>query len=75
MRRVNVRNRSASTPVIQGVDYHPVGPAGAAGAPARGRVVRVTPGMPWANRGFRRPMHPLNRLPSHPFRQHTPGYQ
>jgi len=73
MRRVNVRRRGAA-PVIQGVDYHGVGPAGAPGAPARGRVVRVYPGLPWANRGFRRPMHPMNYMTQHPFRTHTPGY-
>ncbi len=75
MRRVNVRNRSASTPVIQGVDYHGVGPAGSARHQPSGRVVRVVPGMQWANRGFKRPMHPMNRMTHHPFRTHTPGYQ
>jgi hypothetical protein len=75
MKRVSVRQRSGSgSPAIQGVDYHGSGSAGAPGGAPRGRVVRIVPGLPWANRGFKRPRHPLNRMQRHPFRQHTPGY-
>jgi len=74
MRRISVRRRSAASPVIQGVDYHGSGSAGTGLAPSPGRMVRVIPGLPWANRGVRRPMHPLNYLPSYPFRTNSPGY-
>lgn len=61
MRRLRLRSSRASgkSSVIRHVDYG-YGGAKAPGAPSPGRMVRVMPGMPWANRGVRRPMHPLN---------------
>jgi len=69
MRRVRLSSRGA----IRHVNYGP-GTAGTGLAPSPGRVVRIIPGIPANNRGVRRPSHPVNYLPFHPFRTHTPGY-
>jgi len=63
MRRVRFsRVRSGgNSSVIRSVDYG-YGPAGTPGAPSPGRMLRMVPGLPWANRGVRSPRHPLNRI-------------
>lgn len=59
---------------IRYVNYGP-GIAGTPGDLPRGRVVRISPGVPGMNRGFQRPRHPMNYTPAGPFwRQQTTYY-
>ena len=53
-----------------------IGPgiAGTGRGPGRGMMVRTPLGMRIFNRGIRRPRHPLNYVPFHPFRRTTHGY-
>ncbi len=75
MRRVRVGDRRGVAAPIRHVNYGP-GAAGTPGAPARGVLIRRIPGVPGFNRGRKVYTQPLpgERSPSHPFRQHTPGY-
>jgi hypothetical protein len=77
MRRIRLsRRRSAGGRggIIRHVDYG-YGPAATPGAPSPGRLVRVIPGLPWANRGVRYPVHPLNFVDtSRYFFNSNPGY-
>lgn len=75
MTRIRLRHRRAqSFGPIRYVNYG-FGPAATPGAPSPGRVVRVVPGLPWANRGVRYPMHPLNLVDTSTyFFNRNPGY-
>jgi hypothetical protein len=79
MRRIRFRSRSAGgnprgptgKSPIRYVNYGP-GIAGTPGDLPRGRVFRLSPGVPGMNKGFQRPRHPMNYTSVGPFwRQQT----
>ena len=77
MNRIRLRRRRSASG-RGGVIRHPdfgFGPAGGRGAPSPGRMLRMIPGLPWANRGVRYPVHPLNYVDtSRYFFNRNPGY-